>query len=368
MGQRRILGIAAILTAVLFCVVVASRWGKLSHESISADATQHSAIEPRVASITPAGTDLLIGIGAADHLVGISNYDDAREGTAGKPKVGDYQTIDWEKIAVVQPQVLVIQYADDRVPPGVAQRCDDLGIKLVNLKLDSLADVDREMIALADAVGEKSRGEIAADALKLRLQSVSDRVAGKPPVKAIIVTSDTGLNLAGPGEFLDELLTIAGGQNAAAGTGKPYPSVDREMLLQMSPDVIIQLIPDGDKSPQLLAAAKQFWDGLPDLPAVKNHRVYVLTDWYALQPGFRVGDLAAEFADRLHPETAIGARNLSAVTNPMTSAPITSPAMPSVPTLSIPSASPSTSLPTTSIPATSTPPTSPANLHPETQL
>jgi iron complex transport system substrate-binding protein len=330
----------------LFCVVVASRWGKLSHESNSADATQIVAVAPRIASITPAGTDLLIGIGAADHIVGVSNYDDDREGTAGKPKVGDYQTIDWEKIAALQPQVLVIQYADDRIPPGVAQRCDDLGIKLVNVKLDSLTDINREMIALADAVGEKWRGEIAADALKSRLQSVRDRVAGEPPVRAIIVTSDDGSDLAGPGEFLDELLTTAGGQNAAAGTGKPYPSVDREMLVQMAPDAIIQLIPDGDKSPQLLAAAKQFWDGLPDLPAVKNHRVYVLTDWYALQPGFRVGDLAGEFADRLHPETAGPGENISGATIPLT-------------------ARPATLIPPASLPTIPT--TSPANLHTETQ-
>jgi ABC-type Fe3+-hydroxamate transport system substrate-binding protein len=43
---------------------------------------------------------------------------------------------------------------------------------------------------------------------------------------------------------------------------------------------------------------------MPDLPAVKNHRVYVLTDWYSELPGFRIGELAAKFADLLHPETA----------------------------------------------------------------
>jgi len=71
----------------------------------------------------------------------------------------------------------------------------------------------------------------------------------------------------------------------------------------MAPDVVIQLIPDGDKTPQLMARAKRFWAGLPDLPAVKNGRVYALTDWYVLEPGSRVGQLAKQFADLLHPES-----------------------------------------------------------------
>jgi iron complex transport system substrate-binding protein len=120
-------------------------------------------------------------------------------------------------------------------------------------------------------------------------------------VLAVIVTSDSGDGLAGPGEFLDELLGIAGGKNAAASFNNPYPSVDREALLAMAPQVVIQLIPDGGKTPQVMAKARQFWDSMPNLPAVKNHQVHILTDSYALLPGLRVGNLAREFAAILHP-------------------------------------------------------------------
>jgi ABC-type Fe3+-hydroxamate transport system substrate-binding protein len=46
----------------------------------------------------------------------------------------------------------------------------------------------------------------------------------------------------------------------------------------------------------------RFWTSIPNLPAVKNRRVYVLTDWFALEPGSHVGRLAEEFADVLHPD------------------------------------------------------------------
>src|SRR4051794_4265348 len=64
---------------------------------------------PTVASLVPAATDLIVGMGAGDHLVAVSNYDLGAE-VAGLPKVGDYQSIDWEKLTVLRPNVLISFY------------------------------------------------------------------------------------------------------------------------------------------------------------------------------------------------------------------------------------------------------------------
>src|SRR5205807_2554340 len=45
----------------------------------------------RVASLAPAATDLILGMGAGDHLVAVSNYDAAEIGGRKLPQVGDYQ-------------------------------------------------------------------------------------------------------------------------------------------------------------------------------------------------------------------------------------------------------------------------------------
>lgn len=123
-------------------------------------------------------------------------------------------------------------------------------------------------------------------------------------MRTLIVTDDENFALAGPGEFLDEILRIAGGENAAESLGKPYPQVDREMILSMAPDAVIRLVPDGDKKPQVVRQGDRIWRSLGDLPAVKNHRVYVLTEWYGELPSFRIGEMAEKFADVLHPQTA----------------------------------------------------------------
>jgi iron complex transport system substrate-binding protein len=234
--------------------------------------------------------------------VAVSNFDKNRPGTAGKPNVGDYQTIDWEKITPLHPSVLLVQYAADRFPPDLQQRCRDLNIQIVNVKLNNLDDIYSEMGELAGVIGQPEAGAKAQADLRAQLDAVRAQVNGKPAVSAVVVTDANNLDLAGPGNFLDDLLTIAGGRNAAGGDARPYFTVDREKLLELSPDVVIQLIPDGDTTPQVMEASRRMWDSLPDLPAVKNHRVVIITDWYAMQPGFRVGELAKKFADALHPE------------------------------------------------------------------
>jgi ABC-type Fe3+-hydroxamate transport system substrate-binding protein len=61
---------------------------------------------------------MLLGMGAGEHLVAVSNYEAAPE-VKDLPRVGDYQTTDWETLARVRPDVMIIQIAPDRLPPGL---------------------------------------------------------------------------------------------------------------------------------------------------------------------------------------------------------------------------------------------------------
>jgi iron complex transport system substrate-binding protein len=294
MGQPRIAGIIAFVLIVA-AVVLALRRGP-------APPRTPEPAGVRIASITPAGTDLLVGIGAANRVVGVSTFDDDREGLAAKIRVGDYQNVNWEKLSACGANVLVLQYAPDRLPAYIKQRCAEMGVRIVNLKLDTIDEICGGMITLGDAVGEAAGGRRAAADLRARLDAVANRVKGLPRIRTLVVTNDESLALAGPGEFLDEALRIAGGRNAAESLDKPYPEVDREMIMTLSPDAVIRLVPDGDRKPQVLEQGDRIWQSLRDVPAVKNHRVYVVTEWYGEMPGFRIGQLAQKFAEIIHPE------------------------------------------------------------------
>ena len=254
---------------------------------------------PTLASLSPAATDLLIGMGAGDHLIAVSNFDAERDETRGLDRVGDYRTQDWEKLSALRPQKMIIQMRPDRLPPGLRDRAGKLGIELVNLTIDGLADVFGAIPQLGRAAGEEPKAEVRLARLREQFETVRRRVENAPKVKTLIVVYDDGRSVAGPGTFLDDILKAAGGENAADPLGIQWPTLDREKIVELQPQVVIHLLPAA--SPQVVREARKFWASLPDLPAVRDKRVHVLTEWYALLPGDHVGQLAEQYALILHP-------------------------------------------------------------------
>jgi cobalamin transport system substrate-binding protein len=258
------------------------------------------APSPTVVSLVPAATDLIVGMGAANHLVGVSNYDQNPQ-IKQLLRVGDYLTTDWERIVVLRPQIIITQYAPGRTPSGFEEHLRSIGARQENLHIDRIDDIFAALTQLGDICGEKEKAAAARADLQKQLQKVRDRAAGFAPTPALIVVDETGQNVAGPGTFLDDLLTIAGGRNVMGKDSPSWPAIDRETLVRLSPEVIIQLLPGA--STQVQAEAMHGWDGVANVPAVKNGRVIQLTGSDVLLPGSHVGYLAAQFEKMLHPDS-----------------------------------------------------------------
>lgn len=251
-----------------------------------------------VASLVPAATDLIIGMGAKDRLAAVSNFDRQRPDVGGLPMVGDYETVDWEKLGELRPSVIIIQIRPDRLPAGFAERAAGIGAVPMDVAINRLDDVLAAIDTLGDAMGVPQQAAAAKRTLQGRLDAVKGRVAGLKPVSTLLVLDENGGVVAGPGTYLDDLLRLAGGVNAAAGLNNPWPQIDREMLVSLKPDVIIQLLPGA--SEQIKERAAENWKNLPQIPAVASGRVYTVDAWYALLPGWHVADLAEQFSECLH--------------------------------------------------------------------
>ena len=252
-----------------------------------------------VASLVPAATEILLGMGLGDHLVAVSNFDLPREGTRNLPKVGDYQTTDWERLAQLRPAAMITQFAPDRLPPGMQAKAEQLGIRLVNVQITRLDELYVTMTTLGEAAGERSKGQAAADALKDKLDDIARRGAKGRRVPALIVLDDSGRGVAGRNNYLDDLLTLAGGENVIRGKPFPmaYPSIDRETLLALDPEVIFQILPDA--SPQIRNAASRMWQNLPQLRAVRTGQVHITNPWWAQLPTQHVAEVADFFLKAL---------------------------------------------------------------------
>src|SRR5436309_15836216 len=95
MGQRPALLLLVFLLNTLI--------GAIGCDRSSSSASWPASAAPRpgtVASLVPAATEMLLGMdAAAGHLVAVSHFDTPRDGTRDLPRVGEYQTTDWERLA-----------------------------------------------------------------------------------------------------------------------------------------------------------------------------------------------------------------------------------------------------------------------------
>jgi iron complex transport system substrate-binding protein len=97
--------------------------------------------------------------------------------------------------------------------------------------------------------------------------------------------------------FLDELITLAGGENIAGNASQPWLNLPDEYVVAKAPRVIIQAGMGSDAG----GPAKQ-WSDLKSIPAVKERRVYSYNSDKILRPGPRLGEGLEEIARLIHPE------------------------------------------------------------------
>jgi iron complex transport system substrate-binding protein len=300
---RLLLAALACAAFVFWCISCDSRSPHSAQPSPAQTASTAPSTRPEitVASLSPAATDLIIGMGAGGRLVAVSNFDVDRPNVPKLPRVGDYQNTDWERLADLRPSIIIVQIDPTRLPAGFNDRAAEIGAKIIDIQIENLVDIDRTLDQLGSALNERAKSIAAKTRLDARLDSVRRTVSNRPPVATLIALDDRGSSAVGPGTFLDEILTIAGGKNVLADTQAHWPSIDRERLLALSPDAIVELLPSA--SQQVLHQAAEFWAALPDVPAVAHHRTFQITDPWVLTPGVEVADLAEHLAAILHPAT-----------------------------------------------------------------
>jgi iron complex transport system substrate-binding protein len=101
------------------------------------------------------------------------------------------------------------------------------------------------------------------------------------------------------------VITLAGGENIFHDLDIAYPEVSLEEVLTAQPDVIIEAMPEKETTSELERRVIEQWRSLGMMPAVRDGRIYILTDANLLIPSPRVVDSITRLAGVLHPEVTL---------------------------------------------------------------
>jgi iron complex transport system substrate-binding protein len=246
----------------------------------------------RIVSLAPSLTDVLLALGKADRIVGVTRVDRSPE-VASRPRVGGFLDPNPEAILALRPDLVL--WVTDGGALSAVRRTTELSagaFGLLAIPVITVADVVAEARLVGEAVGDPAAGSALADRLQRGVDRLRARSAGLARRRVLFVVGRDPLVVAGPGSFPDELLRLAGCDNAVGGS-RPWPIYPVELAVGSNPDLVID------------AAVDEPAEGMTRLvaiPAVRRGAVVRLSSDDLLRPGPRMIDALDELFRLLHPE------------------------------------------------------------------
>jgi iron complex transport system substrate-binding protein len=240
----------------------------------------------------PTVTDLLIAMHAHDRLIARTDFDtDPR--IANVPSLGGGLTPSVEWLAAQKPD-LVISWPDQG-SRSLVNRLASVNIPVYSARSESIEDTHRILKHIGELLALQATADSLSNYIRVSLDSVRSTTVTKQQVKVVYVVGVDPPMIAASGTFIDELITIAGGQNVFPEL-KLWPQVNLEELLQRDPDVVVLADTNTDEP----VAALRKLAGWRELRAVKTGRVHRVSPYFFNRSGPTMPQAARELARFFH--------------------------------------------------------------------
>jgi iron complex transport system substrate-binding protein len=266
-------------------------------------------VPSRIVSLAPSITEVLFALSLGDRVVGVTRFCDHPPEARRRAKVGGYYDPSYEAIVGLRADLVVLLPEHE----GPRAYLAELGIETLAVGNTTTAGILDAIAAVGSRCGaEAEAGRIVAD-IRARLARVAERTRGLPKARVLVSVgramgsgSLKDVYVAGEGTLYDEAISLAGGENACRGGGAKYPKLSAEGVLLIDPDVIVDIVADLKAEGSTEDAVLADWRSVPGARAVKEGRVHLISEVYAVRPGPRFILLVEDLARTLHPEADWG--------------------------------------------------------------
>jgi iron complex transport system substrate-binding protein len=250
----------------------------------------------RLISLAPSITETLFALGLGDELVGDTDYCEYPSEARLKPHIGPILNPNLERIVALKPDLVLGSREANRIE--TAEQLERLGIPVYGVTAQTVDETLSSIENLGEVLGREAAARRLVGELRERIARVERRVANQPKPKVLFVVWYRPLTVAGRHSFVADVVRRAGGVSISDDLSGEWPRMSLEEALRRDPDVI--LFPRAES----FAPSEEDLTALPgwkDFRAVKNHRLYFISD-SIIRPSPRLVDALEEVAGFLHPE------------------------------------------------------------------
>jgi len=261
--------------------------------------TADAESEQRIVSLVPSFTETIFALGAHDQLVAVSTYCDYPPQAKELPVAGGFLDPNYEIILSLEPTLVLLSSYRGKT----SKRLEELGIPSLALAHNSLEEIFHATLEIGRVTGKMKEAEQLVGEMRESIASAA-AVNDRRPKKRVLLVIGRDIEdpvlreiyAAGPQGFLHELLEAAGGINVLAENPAAYPVLTAESIIELNPDLIIEIMDDQHEERVKTGEAFEAWERVPALNLVEQGRVKILCGDHYNIPGPRLtktlGDLA----------------------------------------------------------------------------
>ncbi|MBK6407112.1 MAG: ABC transporter substrate-binding protein [Holophagales bacterium] len=251
----------------------------------------------RVVALAPSAAEIIYALGAAERVVGVSDFAADLAESKGKARLGGFSP-DLERIAALRPDLAVV--SRDGTDRRAADRLASLGIRVVVTDADSLAGVFEDIRTVGEALGTTVAADRLVSSLERRAGAAEARSRARKgserPSALALIWPDPPV-VAGPATFIGDLLQRAGVDNVVPRSAGQWPRVSHETLVSWGPRVLVR--PETIENGAAFKAAFAPGSRWHLLPAVRDGRVVILPGAWLERPGPRLVDALEALVEKL---------------------------------------------------------------------
>ena len=251
----------------------------------------------RIVSLAPNLTEILFALGLEKEISRVTLDSDYPPAAAQKPNVGTFWQPNIEAAIAAKPDlVITLGFHQQK---NIAERLKRIGYNTLTVNIEKVNDLFEAVEKIGAATGKQPQANELATNIRNKLGRLTALVSTERKVRALWVVQREPLRVAGRDTFVNEMLEVAGGENAIGRTVHKYPPIGAEQVIVCGADVIIEPAMAREDLARQQNRALQYWSKFENLPAVANKRIYVIP-----------GDTVSRLGPRLYEGTETIARCL----------------------------------------------------------
>ncbi len=256
-------------------------------------------VPERIISLSPSNTEVSFALGLGDRIVGVTEFCNYPPEAQGKEVVGGFDSPSIEKVVELEPDLILASTIHDQEVP----RLEEMGYPVLVVESSRVEELFESMALVAEVTGVEQAGEELINSMQERIDAVQDKVMDVDPgdrVRVFYEVYSDPLMTAGAGAFIDEIISLAGGENIFGDVADNYPQISAEEVADRQPDII--LFPDYHGTAGTVLEEMAGRPGWESVPAVENNNIHAISDDVFARPGPRIVEAIEEAAELFYPD------------------------------------------------------------------